>query len=84
MIALCSELWCNFTFARVIFNFFTNDDDEDDDDDDDDDDDEFRNLDPRRASSRVKISGRPELNIRYSNRTKPNNTKPILIVCKML
>ena len=44
-------LWSNFTFARVIFNFFTNDDDEDEDDDDD----EFRNLDPRRASSRVKI-----------------------------
>ena len=43
MIALCSELWCNFTFARVIFSFFTNDDD-----------DEFQKLDPRRASSRVK------------------------------
>ena len=62
MIPLCSESWCNFTFARALWCNFTfarvnfqkkkkstNGDDEDEDDD------EFRNLEPRRASSRLKI-----------------------------
>ncbi len=43
MIALCSELWCNFTFARVNFQqqiFFQQMDEDDD---------AFRNLDPRRG-----------------------------------